>query len=73
MFEKYRLEISIGLTIAFMWLYPPKYGVCVALIAATAWLAQKWIARHESPDVSLVKEQVKELKAHVEKILLRAK
>lgn len=70
MFEQYRLEIIIGLTVALMIFYPPTEGVVIAITVAASLVSLKIFTMKKDPEVENLKADVRELKAHVEKLIL---
>ncbi len=72
MLKKYFTEIILALSTAFMVYYPAKVGVFVLLIALAFIGILKVLETKEHPDVTKLKEQMKDVTNNVERLLLRA-
>lgn len=71
MTKKYLIEIVLGLAIAFMALYPPTIGAILFSTALVLVGVLKVLEHHESPDVTKLKDEMKDLKVKVELLMLR--
>lgn len=71
MLKAYSFELLISLTVAFMIFYPPIIGAALFLAALAMIAGLKVLEHKEAPDVTKLKDEVKELKTKVEQLVLR--